>query len=198
MQGHHGLLAAADELERPHVLHLLADFRAAAALDALVRIEDDRRRRLVGLVVDDFLRERVLADAEVGGEALELAAARARALEAVVRMVREDELEHGLAHLDDVRVVREDVHARRRLRAARAEKLRRGDELAVVGGVAARDELTHHADAAARARPEVRMVAERGDLDVRGLRRVEDRGALRDLNGLAVDLKGNHFGVFHD
>ena len=79
---HHGLLAAADELERPHVLHLLAHLGAAAALDALVGVEDDRRRGVVDVAVDDLARERDVADAEVGGDVLKLAAARARALQA--------------------------------------------------------------------------------------------------------------------
>ena len=191
---HHGLLAAADELERPHVLHLLAHLGAAAALDALVGIENDRRRGPVGLVVDDLLRERIVADAEVGRDVLQLAAARARALEAVVRVVGEDELEHCAANLHDVGIVRKDLHAGRDLCAAGAQQLGAGHELA--GLRAARNELADDADAAARAGLEVRMVAERGDLDVSRARRVEDRSALRHLHGLAVDLKGDHFG-FH-
>jgi len=134
--GHDGLLAAADELQRPDVLHLLADFRAAAALDALVGIEDDRRRGGVGLVVDHFLREGNLANAEVRRDGLELAVARTRALQAVRRMVGEDELQHGLADLHDVGIVGEDLHAGRRLGAARAQQLRARHELA---GLGARD-----------------------------------------------------------
>jgi len=109
-------------------------------------------------------------------------------------MVGEDELQHGLADLHDVGIVGEDLHAGRRLGAARAQQLRARHELAGLG--ARRHELAHHADAAARARLEVGMVAERRNLDVGGLRRVEDRGALRDFNGLAVDLQRNHF-LFH-
>ena len=40
------------------------------------------------------------------------------------------------------------------------------------------------------------MVAERRDLDVGGLGRVENRSALRDRDGPAVDLKSDHFS-FH-
>ncbi len=193
-RGHHRLLAAADELERPDVLHLLADFRAAAALDALVGVEHDRRRRIVDVVVDHFLREGVLADAEVGGDRLELAAAGARALQAVVRVVGEDELEHRLADLHDVRVVGDDLHPRRRLGAAGAEQLGAGHELARLG--AAGDELPDDADAAAGAGLEVGVVAEGRDLHVRRAGRREQVRAFRDAHRDAVDLERNHFS-FH-
>ena len=194
-RGHDRLLAAPDELERPDVLHLLAHLGAAAALDALVGVEDDGGGRVVDVAVDDLLRERNVADAEVGRDRLKLAGAGARALEAVLRVVREDELENRLADLDDVGVVREDLHPGRRLGRAGAEQLRARHELA--GLRAARDELADDADAAACARLQVGMVAERRDLDVGGLGRVEDRRAFRDRDGLAVDLEGDHFS-FHD
>ena len=188
---HDGLLATTDELERPHVLHLLAHFSAAAALDALVGIEHERRCGLVHVAVDDFLRERNLADAEVSSDVLKLAAAGTRALEAVLRMVGEDELENRTAHLDDVRIVRDDLHAFDGLGRACAEELRARHELAGLG--AARNELTHHADAAACAGLEIRMVAEGGDLDVRGLGGHEEVGALRDFHRYAVYFKFDHF-----
>ena len=75
--------------------------------------------------MDDFLRERVLADAEVGRQLLELAGARARALQAVVRVVREDELEDGATRLDDLRIVRDHAHAILHLGDAGADQLAR-------------------------------------------------------------------------
>ena len=191
---HDGLFAAADELESPYVLHLLADFSATTALNALIGIKDDRRRGVVDVAVIDFLRERNVADAEIGGDILELAGARTGALQAVGRMVREDELENGLTDLNDVGVVGQNLHTLGRFGAAGTEKLRRRYELTRFG--AARKELTNDADTAARTGLEIRMVAERGDLDVGSLGGREDRGALGNRNGLAVDFKADHFCSF--
>ena len=192
--GHHGLLAAADELERPDVLHLLAHLGAAAALDALVGVEDDGGSRVVDVAVDDLLRERNVADAEVRGDRLELAAAGARALQAVLRVVREDELQDRAADLHDVGVVGDDLHPGHGLGAARAEQLRARHELAGIG--AAGHELADDADAAAGARLKVGVVAQRRNLDVGGPCRDEEVGALRHADSDAVDLKRNHFS-FH-
>ena len=191
---HDGLFAAADELESPYVLHLLADFSAATALNALIGIKDDRRRGVINIAVIDFLRERDVADAEVGGDILKFAGTRTGALQAVGRMVSEDELENGLADLNDVRVVGQNLHTLGRFGAAGTEKLRRRYEL--TGFSAAREELTNDADTAARTGLEIGMVAERGDLDVGGLGGREDRGALGNRNGLAVDFKADHFCSF--
>ena len=188
---HDGLLAATDELERPHILHLLAHLSAATALDALVGVEHERRSGLVHVAVDDLLRERNLADAEVGGDVLKFTTAGTRALQAVLRVVCENELENRAADLDDVRIVRDDLHAFGRFGAARAEKLRARLELA--GLRTARDELANHADAAACAGLEIRMVAEGGDLDVGSLCRHEQVGALRDFHRDAVDFEFDHF-----
>ena len=195
-RGHDRLLAAADELKRPDVLHLLAHLGAAAALDALVGVEHDGRRGVVDVAVNDLARERYVANAEVGCDRLQFAGAGARALQAVLRVVCEDKLQDGAAHLHDVGIVGDDLHPGHRLGAARAEKLRAGHELAVVGRVAARHELPHDADAAAGAGLQVRVVAQRGYLDVGGPRRHEKVGALRHADRDAVDLKRNHFG-FH-
>ena len=67
---HDGLFAASDEFERPDVLHLLADFCATSALDALVWIEYDRWRRFVWFAMDDFFREWYLTYSEVGRDGL--------------------------------------------------------------------------------------------------------------------------------
>lgn len=191
---HDGLFAAADEFKSPYVLHLLADFSAATALNALIGIKDDRRRGVVDVAVIDFLRERDVADAEVGGDILKFAGTRAGALQTVGRMVRENELENGLADLNDVGIVGQNLHALGRFGAAGTEKLGRRYEL--TGFSAARKELTNDADTAARTGLEIGMVAERGDLDVGGLGGREDRGALGNRNGLAVDFKADHFCSF--
>ena len=191
---HDGLFAAADELKSPYVLHLLADFSAATALNALIGIKDDRRRGVVDVAMIDFLRERDVADAEVGGDILKFAGTRAGALQAVGRMVREDELENGLTNLNDVGIVGQNLHTLGRFGAAGTEKLGRRYEL--TGFSAARKELTNNADTAARTGLKIGMVAERGDLDVGGLSSRENRGALGNRNGLAVDFKANHFCSF--
>ncbi len=191
---HDGLFAAADELESPDVLHLLAHFSAAAALDALVGIENERRSRGIVIAVDHLLRERNVADAEIGGDVLELAGTRTGALQAVGRMVRENELENGLADLNDIGVVGQNLHTLGRFGAAGTEKLGRRHELTGLG--AARKELTDDADTAARTGLEIGMVAERGYLDVGGLGSRENRGALGNRNGLAVDFKADHFCSF--
>ena len=191
---HDGLFAAADEFKSPYVLHLLAHLGATAALDALVGIENDRRRRVVDVAVNDFLRERDVADAEVGSDILKFAGTRTGALQAVGRMVREDELENGLADLNDVGIVGQNLHTLGRFGAAGTEKLGRRHELTGFG--AARKELTNDADTATRTGLKIRMVAERGDLDVGGLGGREDRGALGNRNGLAVDFKADHFCSF--
>jgi len=180
--GHARLLAAADVLEGPDILHLLADLGAAAALDALHRVEDDGGRGGVDRGDEHFLLEGIVADAEVGGELLELAVPGARALEAVVRVVREDELEDRTAHADDVGVVRRDLHALGGLRAAGAEELRRTG-------------VPDDADAARGGRLEVRMEAEGRDLDVGEGRGLEDGGAIRDFDGNAVDLEMDLVGL---
>ena len=191
---HDGLFAAADEFKSPYVLHLLADFSAATALNALIGIKDDRRRGVVDVAVNDFLRERDVADAEVGGDILKFAGTRTGALQTVGRMVREDELKNGLADLNDVGVVGQNLHTLGRFGAAGTEKLGRRNELSGLG--AARKELTNDADTATRASLEIGMVAERGNLDVGGLGSRENRGAFGNRNGLAVDFKADHFCSF--
>ena len=109
-------------------------------------------------------------------------------------MVGENELENRLANLDDIRIVRYDLHSLGSLRAARTEKLGRRNKLARLG--AARNELPNDAKSATCASLEIGMVAERGDFDIRGLGGGENRGALRNGHCLAVDFKADHFSCF--
>ena len=141
--------------------------------------------------MNDFLRERILADAEVGGELLEFAAAGARTLQAVVRVVREDELEDGATRLDDLRIVRDHAHAILHLGDAGADQLARGFPL---GGIlAVLLEFAHDADAAARARLEVGMVAQGRDRDASLLRGLKDVPTLLGLDLDPVDFNVDDF-----
>ena len=87
---HAGVDAAVEEGERPDVLHLLADLHAPAALDALGEVEDDGAVGVVGREVRHAALDVLDADAEVGGERLELAGAVAAAGQAAVGVVGED------------------------------------------------------------------------------------------------------------
>ena len=127
------------------------------------------------------IKEHMLSECEFVGKGLQFAILVTRALQAVVRMRAEDQLQHGLSHADDVRVVRRDLHAGGDVRAAGAEQFGRAG-------------LAHHADAAGRPGPEVRVVAERGDFDVNLLRCIQDRGSDRNFDRDAVDFEFNHVG----
>ena len=189
-RSHDRLFAASDELERPDVLHLLANFCTTSALDALVGIEDKRRSGGVVLAVKNFLRERNFADAEIGSDVLKFAVARARALQAVVRVVCEDKLEDGATNLNDVRVVREDLHSVDGFRAARSEELRAWHEFARLS--AARNELSYDTDTAACAGLEVGVVAQCRYLNIGLHCGLEDIRALSDFDLCAVDFNLDH------
>ena len=178
--------AAADEFQRPDVLHFLADDGATAALDAFVGLKDDGRRGGVALhVLHRRATEGHLADAELGRHALELAVARTGTAEAVVGVGGEDELDHRFADLDNVRIVGGDLHPFGDLGAAGPQEF---------GGVP----VAHHADAAGSPGLHVGVVTEGGDAHGHFLRGLKEGGACRDLHGDAVDLKVNHLlGFFH-
>jgi hypothetical protein len=133
----------------------------------------------IGMLLD-LLGEGLLADPELGGEALELALLVAGAGEAVVRVGGQYELDDRLPRLDELGVVRDDIHALIDGGAAGADQLR---ALAVLD----------HADAAGGPGLEVVVDAEGGYLDLDLARGVEDRGALGHLDRNAVYLRVDHF-----
>ncbi len=74
-RGHHRHIAATDELEGEHSLKILTHLDAAAALDALLRLQHDRS---AGGVFRPFAQPhfvRLIADAEFSGQILKLALA---------------------------------------------------------------------------------------------------------------------------
>ena len=161
---HAGVDAAVEEGKRPDVLHLLADLDAPAAFDALGEVEDDGAVGVVGREVRHAALDVLDADAEVGGERLELAGAVAAAGEAAVGVVGEDELEHGAADLGELAAVGGDLHALDDGRAAGAR------HAALAGDL-------HDAQAAGGGGLQVVVLAERGDLDLHLAGGLEDGGA---------------------
>ena len=124
---------------------------------------------------------------EVGGHGLEFAVLVAAACQALVGVLGHDHLDDRAPDLDQLRVLGDDVHARLERRAAGTEHLL---------GAGDPDD----ADAARGRRVEVRMLAQRGDVDRHLTRGVEDRRAGLDLNREVVDCRrdelgrGGHFG----
>jgi len=173
------LLSAPEELDRPDVLHVLADLHAASAANALVGVENEGARRCVDRTAPYFLGERLLADAELGGEALELALLVARAGQAVVRVGGEDKFDDRLPRRYQLGVVGDDIHALVHRRAACADQFR---ALAVL----------YDANSASRPRLEIVVYAEGGDLHLDLARGYEDRGALGHLDWNAVYLRVDH------
>ena len=104
--------AALDGGEGTHGLHLVTHHFATTAHDALVHIADDRGRNLdlvAGLCVVGT-DERVAADAETDGESLKLALAALGALQTVIRVVGEHELEHRATGVDHAHRIGADHH----------------------------------------------------------------------------------------
>ena len=114
-------------------------------------------------------------------EVLELALAVADAGEALLVVVREDQLERALPGREGLGRVREDLHALLdRLRAGGGE------------GVAARTDDLDHADAAGRDLVDLAEVAESRNLHAGRMRGVEHGRAFRHLDGDSVDLDVEH------
>jgi hypothetical protein len=89
-----GVDAALQEGEGPDVLDLLADLDAAAAADALARVQDDGPGRLVDGQVGNDAVESDVANPEVGGDRLEFAVLVSAAGQALVRVLLEDHLDY--------------------------------------------------------------------------------------------------------
>ena len=181
----HRLRAAVHGDELPVLGDLLAEARAAVAEDAALAVECDQRRDR------DRLLERALREDHAGRagpvakrQVLERALAALVADRAVERVVDEDELEcRVLAFCGDLRRPgRVHDHPVLRRQCAARLQLRHALDL---------DEA-HAAGADGRAEP--RLVAEHGNLDAGGLRRLDQAGALRNLHRALVDRDGDHVG----
>ena len=174
---HLGVVAAARHLQDEGALDLVAGAHAAGAADALVHLELDEGMGVVGLRVvgaGTFVARR--AQADLLRQALQLAAAVGRAVEALQGVVGDDEL-------GDV--------------AAQAGDQRRGGPVAgavgdrrVAGGDGLAALVLHEAGAAGAVRLHAVGVAQGGNRLAQGLDRLEDGAALVDAQRLSVDGDG--------
>jgi hypothetical protein len=164
--------------ERAVLGYVLREARAAVTEDAALAVERDQRRHGDRLV-DRELRERHprVPGPVAEGQVLQRALAALVADGAVERMVHEDELERRLLPLGGFLRRRGglDHHVRGDRERARGLELRHPLDL----------DQAHAARADRWAQP--RLVAEDRDLDPRGLRRLHQPGALRDLDRAVVD-----------
>ena len=174
-----GLEAAVAEVDRLDALDLVADLDAAAAEDALLQVPLDEGVA-VALRVGPPLAGVLLPAHAVGvGELLERAAARGLADHAVVRVVGDQQLEHQLAQLLELRRRGLHLHPLGDGRRAGGDRPRRALDL-------------DDAEPAAAEGAELRVVAERRDRDPVHPRRLEDRHRVGDGDRRAVDRERRH------
>ena len=172
----HRLEAAVLREQGPDVLRLQADAHAAAALDALAAVAHQGGRRgvdpLAGLlaVVGD------LADAQLGGQRLQLAVLAAVAGLALAVVLREQQFDHRAAGLADAAGVGQHLHALGGRHGAGGDQVSRPFDL-------------DHAHAAGADRLQPFDEAQRGDADAGLLRGRQNRRALGHFDGDVVDRK---------
>ncbi len=163
---------------------LVAHRLAAAAHNALVHIAVHAEGAVLAVVrllalEGDFL------DAEAFGEALQLAVAVLLALQAVVRVVAEEQLDDGLAGVDDACAVGQYFHTLHNVGGAGGSQ------------VAAAFNLDH-ADAASagfvfKIHPVQLKVAKSGDVDTVHTGSLKNSGAFGNLNRFVIYCEINHF-----
>ena len=113
-RGDAGLKAAVEKTEGKDVLILLADLDAAAAGDALARIEHDASRGVVNGQVGNNVVQPCPGQSEIGGQGLQFAIVVALAGQALVRVPRKNQLQHETPDLHNLRSLRQDIHPRLR------------------------------------------------------------------------------------
>ena len=174
-----GVGTGAHQIPDAHGLHLVADLDAAHALDAAV-LDAHHGVGVVGgdvfQVVDIVVAQQVI----VVGQLLELAVAAAGTLGALRLVLAQQQAQVHAASLPDAGRAGVDHHA-----------LGHG---AVAGGHQPGVALhLHHADAAGGDLVDVLQIAQGGDGDAQGLRRLQNGGALRHRHRAAVDGQCYHF-----
>ena len=131
------------------------------------------------------------ADAHAGSEGLQLAVAALLALEAVVRVVAEDQLEDGLAGVEGAGRGGEHLHAFHAVGGAGGGQVAAGLAVEVLGHL-------DHADAASagfvfKFHSVELEVAERRDIDTGHAGSFQNSGAFGDLDRFIIYSDINHF-----
>ena len=109
-RSHDGAEATVDGAQGTNGLDVVTHVLATAAHHALVHVAHDAGRHVLTIVAL-FTLERDVADAEVLGQALELAVAALGAGQAVGRVVAEDQFDHSTTGVDDAGAVGQHFHA---------------------------------------------------------------------------------------
>lgn len=182
--------AAVDAAEGADALELGAHGLAAAAVDALVHVAVDAEGG-VFLIVALLAFEGDLANAHLGGEGLKFTVAALLALEAVVRVVAEDQLEDGLAGVEGAGRSSEDLHAFHAVGGAGGGQVAAGLAVEVLGDL-------NHADAASagfvfKFHSVELEIAERRDIDTGHAGSFQDSGAFGDLDRFVIYCYVDHF-----
>src|SRR5574344_328818 len=99
------LVTASVVFECPHVLHVLAYFNAASAVNAFVAIQDNFFVRSIRFLILENRVKAHRAEPEFRRELLEFAVMVARAFETIVRMIRKNQLKNSAARLAEFRIV---------------------------------------------------------------------------------------------
>ena len=165
--------------QRAHVLPFAADRHAAAALDALAVVAHQGRRGGVDPLAGLFAGEGDFADAQFGGQGLQLAVVVAVAGLALAVVLGEQQFHHQPPRVANAAAVGGDLHAL-------------GGGHGAGGGQVPR---SLDFDDAHPARADVLHpfhVAERGNADPDRLGRLEDGRAFGNLDELVVDVQADH------
>ena len=175
-----GVATAIHEVDRADFLDLFADADALSAQDALVRIALDRGARDVQLVVQLLSAVATFTHAECVGLVLELARSAADAVEAVVRMVGQQQFDDRLACSQSAGAMRHDFHSFADRERTTGHESRTAFQL-------------DNAHSARTGRKEVLHITQRGHRDARTLHGLENglAGVGDDL--AAVEFNGNFF-----
>ena len=176
-----GVESAADAGEDADGLDVVAGVFAAAAHDALVEVAADGGAAFVQFVRGLFALVLEVMDAEFLSDLLEFAVQVLRAGEAILRVVRKEQVEDGAARVDGAERVGVDDHAFHDGRAAGGRQvgaLFDLDDADTAGTASVLDVERIHLE-----------MAESRDFDIKFFRGFEDGGTGLDSDGLVVDGK---------
>ena len=176
-----GVESAADAGEDADGLDVVAGVFAAAAHDAFVKVAADGGAALVQFVRGLLALVLQIVDAELFGDLLEFAVQVLRAGEAILRVVRKEQVEDGAARVDGAERVGVDDHAFHDGGAAGGRQvgaLFDLDDANAAGAASVLDVEGIHLE-----------MAESRDFDIEFFRGFEDGGTGLDSDGFVVDGK---------